>query len=200
MNQTLATWKVSLVLLGLGMGFTAALPADAANIQIGDFNKQTWSYAIDFGSPGLQIGSDQSPDNYLYDGLNGEERLRVSPNEESILFKFQEKVDDAWTLVGRRLKGLSFANIGAGESFIKLFDIDNNEVDKIFIPAGNPVLDFDALASERNQDYEVARFRVHLEADEAITGIEFVPEPLTVLGSAAALAMGVAYKRKLHKA
>lgn len=196
-----AAWKLTIALMGLGMGFTAALPAEAADIQVGDFNKQTRSYSIDFGNPGLQTGNSLPTDNYLYEGLNGvEQRLRVRRPGNSIVFVFQEKVNDTWTRIGQRLKGLSFANIGDNDSFVRLFDINGDEVDQIFIPAGDSVLDFRALALERNKDYEVASFRVNLGAGESITGVEYVPEPITILGSAAALTMGALYKRKLRKA
>lgn len=267
--------KMAATAVSLGVGLGIAVPVEAANVNAGAWNRETWSYHIDFDEAGLEAGDAANRFNFLYAGLeNVQHRLNISlvnpnkikggnelqklmifdsacdgagtisqaarkcsggdddlftgpgshseSNQKNVLivsedndssdpdddarpvtirFKFQQKQNGTWQKIGQRLRSIGLIDVNtSNDSYVQLFDINSNQVDKVFIPKGGEsevqVLDFRTLAQQRNKDYEVAYFDVHLKESAAITGVEFVPEPLTILGSVAALGVGYGLRRK----
>ncbi|MFE4104935.1 PEP-CTERM sorting domain-containing protein [Almyronema epifaneia] len=126
-------------------------------------------------------------------------------NNASIRFDFLQDENGAKIAVGQRLKRLKLLEINNSESYIKIFlselglqENTENPIGEAI--AGDSTARLIRLGAAADQDldigYEVTSFEVYLDNGGAIAEVEFVPEPLTLLGSGVALTLGILLRRK----
>ncbi|WP_346291750.1 PEP-CTERM sorting domain-containing protein [Sphaerothrix gracilis] len=218
--------RLLVALASLGTAFGTALPAEAIGVNLGPFNQETWSYTVDFDEPDLsaQAGTTHEDITFEYEGLETTQYLKITSlnsqklklderagygnvlttdnSSENAQIRFDFLKDNAEN--GQRLRRLSFLDIGNVDSYVKVFFSTLGKEEIQANPSGEVAADGTSaifrLGAETEQDllvgYEVTSFEVFLADGGAIAEVEFVPEPVTILGSGAALTLGALLRRK----